>query len=503
MATFKRLIPLAGVLLAGFLHAAPAMASTTQAAMFQDDILVKSSPSSALAAMRNLGATRVRVTMQWDSVETRRGRYDFGLYDAIDQAAAADGISIYFMLTGPAPRWQTGSHADSGVAAGTWEPSTRGFGAFVKAAGARFDGRHGVPRVNFWSIWNEPNYGQSLSPQSTNHNTVQTGAALYRGLLDAAWSALAATGHRHDTILIGETAPRGVSDPGDFLGIKPLSFLRALYCVDGRYQPLRGSAARALRCPTTSSGTHRFRAEHPGLFSASGFAAHLYALQAHPGPPNGPTVVTGNSRHSDPDFADLPQVPALVRTLDRLNRVYGSHSRFPVWNTEYGYRTRPPDKYGVSQSLAAEYLNWAEYISYRQPRLANSMQYLLLDPASGIFASGLESPFGKPKATLAAYRMPLYLPRTSTRKGHSLEVWGGARPAQITEQATHRAQKVAIQWRKGSKGRWVTVATLTIHNRAGYIDTHIRFAGSGAVRLDWSPAPGGNYYSRTVPITVR
>ncbi|MEA2145646.1 MAG: hypothetical protein QOG59_1233 [Solirubrobacteraceae bacterium] len=503
MAKLRALLPLAGVLLAGFLHAAPATASTTQAAMFQDDIQVKTNPTAALALMHNLGATRVRVGMQWDSVETRKGHYDFSLYNAIDRAAAADKISIYFMLTGPAPRWQTGSHADKGVAAGTWEPSTRGFGAFVKAAGAQFNGRHGVPRVNFWSIWNEPNYGQSLSPQTTNHNTVQTGAGLYRGLLDAAWSALVATGHRHDTILIGETAPRGVSDPGDFLGIKPLSFLRALYCVDGRYQPLRGSGARAIGCPTTNSGSHRFRADNPALFSASGFAAHLYALQASPGPPNRPTTLTGNSSHSDPNFADLPQVPALVGTLDRANGVYGSHARFPIWNTEYGYRTRPPDKVGVSQSLAAEYLNWAEYISYRQRRLANSMQYLLVDPASGIFASGLESPTGKPKATLAAYRMPLYLPSTSTRKGHSLEVWGGVRPAQITAQATHRAQKVAIQWRKGSKGPWVTVTTLTIRNRAGYIDTHVRFAGSGAVRLDWSPSPGGNYYSRTVAVTVR
>jgi hypothetical protein len=505
MATLRRLIPLAGVLLAGVLHTAPAMASTTQAAMFQDDILVKSNPTSALALMRNLGVTRVRVGMEWDSVETSRNHYNFSLYNAIDQAAAADGISIYFMVTGPAPSWQTGSHADKGVAAGTWEPSTRGFGAFVKAAGAQFNGRHGVPRVNFWSIWNEPNYGQSLSPQTTSHNTVQTGAALYRGLVDSAWSALAATGHRpgHDTILIGETAPRGVSDPGDFLGIKPLRFLRALYCVDGSYRPLRGTAAKAIGCPTTNSGSRRFRAANPALFSATGFAAHLYALQANPGPPNRPTTATGNSSHSDPDFADLPQVPALVRTLDRLNRVYGSHTRFPIWNTEYGYRTRPPDKVGISQSLASEFMNWAEYVSYRQPRLADSMQYLLADPASGIFASGLESPTGKPKATLAAYRMPLYLPRTATRKGRSLEVWGGVRPAQITAQATHRAQKVAIQWRKGSKGPWVTVTTLTIRNRAGYFDTHVRFAGSGAVRLDWSPSPGGNYYSRAVNISVR
>ena len=265
---------------------------------------------------------------------------------------------------------------------------------------------------------------------------------------------------------------------------------------------MRGSAARALGCPTTSSGRHGFRANNPALFSASGFAAHLYALQANPGPPDRPTTVTGNSRHSDPDFADLPQVPALVRTLDRLNQVYGSHTRFPIWNTEYGYRTRPPDKVGLTQSTAAAYINWAEYISYHRTRLRDYMQYLLVDPASGIFASGLQSPSGKPKAAYAAYRMPLYLPSTSTRKGRSLEVWGGVRPAQSVAAATHTAQHVAIQWRKGSRGTWATVKTLTITNPSGYIDTRIKFAASGAVRLAWAVS-GHTDYSRTVAITVR
>ena len=511
MAKHRRLLPLAALLAAGAMHVAPATASTTQEAMFQDDIQVKTNPAGTLATLRTLGVKRLRVAMQWDSVETHRGAYNFSVYDAVDRYAAADGIAVYFMVTGPAPAWQTGSHQPKGGPYGFWEPSARGFGTFVRAAGARYNGTTmtsgsttPLPRVSFWSVWNEPNYGQSLSPQTTQGNTVQTGAALYRGLLDAGWAGLAASGHRpgRDTILIGETAPRGVSNPGDFLGIKPLRFLRALYCVNGSYEPLRGAAARALGCPTTSSGTRHFRGAHPGLFQASGFADHPYALQSNPGPPTRPTNLTGGP-HSDPDFADLPQLPALERTLDRLNRVYGSHSRFPIWNTEYGYRTRPPDKLGVSQSTAADYINWAEYISYRQSRLRNSMQYLLVDPFNGIFASGLELPNGKHKATFDAYRVPLFLPVTSTRHGRRIEVWGGVRPAQTMAAATHRAQQVAIQWRKGSRGRWNTVETLTIKNPSGYIDPAVRFAGSGAVRLAWRSPGGRTFYSRTVAITVR
>ncbi len=500
MATLRRLLPLAGVLAAGFLHAAPAAASGTQEAMFQDDIQIKSNPAGTLATLHSLGVNRVRISLNWDHIETRRGQYDFSLYDAIDRAAAANHIAVYFMLTGPAPSWQTGPHPDRGVAAGSWEPSAKGFGAFVHAAGAHFNGRNGVPRVSFWSIWNEPNYGQSISPQTTHHNTVETGAALYRSLVYAAWNNLAATGHtpRHDTILIGETAPRGVNNPGDFLGIKPLSFLRALYCVNGRYQPLRGSAARAIGCPTTNAGSRHFRAANPGLFGASGFADHPYALQSNPGPPNRPTNLTGG-RYSDPDFADLPQLPALERTLDRLNSVYGSRSRFPIWNTEYGYRTRPPDRVGVSPSTGAYYINWAEYLSWRMPRLRDYMQYLLIDGYNGVFASGLIYPNGKSKPALDAYRMPLFLPNTATRRGRSLEVWGGVRPAHTAS----GPQRASIEFRRGAHGKWKVLEYVTIRNVRGYIDTRVKFPASGAVRIGWRAPSRQVYYSRTVNISVR
>ena len=80
-----------------------------------------------------------------------------------------------------------------------------------------------LPRVGFWSVWNEPNVGSSsLSPQTVNG--VEVGPRLYRGLLDAAWSALQATGHGGDTILIGELASTGHANPGSTLGMEPPPF---------------------------------------------------------------------------------------------------------------------------------------------------------------------------------------------------------------------------------------------------------------------------------------
>ena len=59
--------------------------------------------------------------------------------------------------------------------------------------------------------------------------------------------------------------------------MKPLVFMRALYCVDSRYRQLRGYAAAVRGCPTTAAGSRRFRAQNPGLFSQSGIALHFWS----------------------------------------------------------------------------------------------------------------------------------------------------------------------------------------------------------------------------------
>ena len=88
-------------------------------------------------------------------------------------------------------------------------------GSYVPQAGAT-----PLPRVNYWGIWNEPNEGAWLNPQwrTVGHGgRVLIAPLLYRQLVDAAYGALRATGHAHDTILIGETASRGWIYPIQFV----------------------------------------------------------------------------------------------------------------------------------------------------------------------------------------------------------------------------------------------------------------------------------------------
>ena len=539
-------LPIAALLLSiAAINAAPAAASTTQVSVFQADPQVLSNPTGTLQTLRDLGVGMVRVNLTWNQIApaalsthkpkgfnaTNPAAYPargWAPYDNFVRVATADGIAVDFTINGPAPLWATGS----GVPKGTtgyfredWEPSAKEYGLFARAVGTRYSGSFkpagsatALPRVSFWTIWNEPNYGYDIAPQGTGpHQSTPNSPHIYRSLLDAAWSSLNATGHttKRDKILFGEVTPHGNNIFGVFANMKPLIFLRSLYCVDSNYRQLRGSAAWAQGCPTSAAGSRAFRKQNPALFKASAVAAHPYEEAS---PPNKPTHLCGPGQRnlcagspSDPDFADLPEVPRLERTLDRLNAIYGSHTHFPVWSTEYGFRTRPPDpREGVSQANAAIYMNEAEYLSYKQSRLFSYSQYGLIDqPPPASFDTGLLNPNGSQKPGYAAYRMPLWLPSTSTRKGRKLEVWGSARPAAYAKQDTGTAQSVLVQFEAGSKGAFTTIATVPLRNARGYFDVRVAFPSSGSVRLAWTYPTGdplltgGTVFSRTQKITVK
>jgi hypothetical protein len=272
----------------------------------------------------------------------------------------------------------------------------------------------------------------------------------------------------------------------------PLRFVRDLYCVDSSYRQLRGAAATALACPATAAGSATFAQQHPALFHASAFALHLYTL-AHA--PDLPTP-------DEPDYADLPALPTVEPMLDRLQQLYGSSTKFPIYNTEFGYHTNPPetDSTVIPAETAAEYMNWAEYISWRDPRVRSFDQYLLTD--GGTFATGLYFASGQPKPGYAAYRMPLYLPVTTASKDQPLEVWGCVRPARFAQRDTGKPQKVALQFQPAG-GQFKTLQTVTLTDPYGYFDVARRFQQTGTVRLAWSYPHGPQVFSRAVAVTIR
>jgi hypothetical protein len=536
-------------------HAPPAQASAGLQGMFEEDDQLNADPAGTAAKLRMLGVQTVRMAVTWRNFAPSAGAaHPPRGFNAADPAAYAAskwptldavvrqldqaGIGIDFDVLGGGPVWSEGPGAPKGNANTSWNPNPAMYQQFVEALGTRYSGDYDpqrkklvpgdprdLPRVSFWSVWNEPDYGPSLAPQGVpGHLNVENAPRAYRNLVDAAWTALHRTGHGSDTFVWGELAPRGMNYWGVYSGMKPLVFLRAMFCLDSHYHPLRGADAAIRGCPATAAGSRRFRALNPGLFEASGVSDHPYMRWYQP----------NREAIYDPDYSTLGEMQTFERGLDRLQRAYGSGKRYPVWNTEFGYLTSPPkrdnypDAFGhkypwISQQTAAYYLNWAEYISWRDPRLMSFMQYLLQDPLPankstyfGGFASGLLNYNGTAKPGYAAWRMPLYLPVTSALRGTSLELWGCPRPARFAALDTGAAQTVQIQFRPrgDAYSTWQTVK-LPHAATSCYFDVRVQLPSSGTVRLRWSYPTGDpslgyfnalnsqTIYSRAVQITLR
>jgi hypothetical protein len=264
---------------------------------------------------------------------------------------------------------------------------------------------------------------------------------------------------------------------------------------------LRGTAAIQKGCPADTAGSRAFLREHPALFQVPGYGIHPYPINQ---PPPAPDT-------TNPNNVVFSGIPKLLTALDRIQRAYGSSHRIDVYNTEYGYVTNPPNTgstVDLSPARASVYLNWAEYLTWRNPRIASYMQYGLYDAfvnsifGKAGFASGLIFPDGTPKATFYAYRLPIFLPVTRTTPGHALEVWGCARPAPYAYLDTHQARDVAIQFRPKSGRSFRTVRKVPLTPARGcYFDVDVKFPASGTVRLRWTYPRGDRHL--VDPVTPR
>jgi hypothetical protein len=100
-----------------------------------------------------------------------------------------------------------------------------------------------------------------------------------------------------------------------------------------------------------------------------------------------------------------------------------------------------------------------------------------------------------------AFRMPLYLPNSSGKKGQALDVWGDVRPAHWQPSSSKTPQIALIQFEPPGGGGFKTIARVTITDKYGYFNTSVTFPSSGSVRTAWS-SPTGQIYSRVAPVTI-
>ena len=297
---------------------------------------------------------------------------------------------------------------------------------------------------------------------------------------------------RTDTILVGQMASTGHASPGYKLGMEPLRFLRALFCVDSNYRELRGEAASPRKCPTTAAASRNFRNQHPVLFQATGWGHHPYHLTQPPDRPS-PRV--------DADWVTFADLPKLERALDRVQRDYGSHRRFPLYLTEYGFNTNPPQPANaVSPSTQAAYLNQAEYMAWRDARVQTVSQYLLQDAPKNL--DTFSAPSAPDWSTTTAPRSPRTVP-TACRSGCVRQ----RAPRAIARSVGMRPSRQALPFRRPARcadsAEQRYGPDCCSHGLEGLLRRPDRLPESGDVRLSWTPPDNsGTIYSRSVGIKV-
>lgn len=519
--------------------AMPAVASPAQETIIMDDPQVVHGTDEqverAFRTFAELGVDRVRVSVFWHLVapspDTRErpaleaadpaayAPEAWDRYDRVVRAARDHGLALLFSVTGPAPLWATGPAPRASVER-TWMPSAQELQAFVTALGTRYSGSYRdevaqpagepgflgfggqpapagevLPRVDSWSVWNEPNHPGWLTPQwrRASGRAFAASPGAYRGLVDATWAGLGASGHGGDLFLLGETAPRGWRGQKAISAMRPVEFVRELYCLDRRGRPYRGGAAAVRGCPPGGAG---LADAHPALFGAGGFAHHAYGFTGAP----------TRARAAHRDEAQLADVGRLTATLDRAFARWGQARRLRVWITEYGYETNPPDRFGgVSWARQAAYLDEAAYLAYRNPRVASIAQFLLFDdlpwarfPARdrrhwGTLQSGLLTADGTAKPSFASFRAPVHVVRVGRGRVvvfGQLRRPGGAVHARLELVGAHAAAR--------------PIAGTTTSDPRGFIQLSVRARRAGAYRIVFTdPVTGAEVVSRVAPAIRR
>jgi len=394
----RRLTIAIAMLVAAAVVAPAAHASSRQLTIMQDDEAVRGATDSTLDEFDALGVDIVKLNLYWDQVApdgrtkpagfdgANPASYSWGNYDNAVNAIVARGMQPYLSLGGRAPDWATRHRGRRG----TYRPSAKEFALFAEAAGRRF------PGVRIWSIWNEPNLYSWLGPQRS-HGIPQS-PSIYRGLYLAGHRGLEASGHGGDTILLGELMPRGGTDRRK---VPPLAFLREMACLNSHYHQYRGRAAKRRGC------------RRVGRIPTSGLAYHPYPLAG------GPSV---NEARDDAAIGQLGRVRSTIDALARRGKL---PRRLPIWITEFGYQTNPPDRFATPLRRAPGLMDLSEWIAFRNRRVATYAQYTLRDNPA--WQSGLRFANGRAKrGVYDAFRMPLLV---RSLGGSAVEVFGALRSA--------------------------------------------------------------------------
>jgi hypothetical protein len=348
---------------------------------FFDDPSFRWSPTRAekLRQASLAGASVIHTTASWPGLAPKKPAnaangddpaYKLNDLDELVFQSGLYGLRVMIDINGT-PKW-----ANGGKPPNVMPKRPADLTAFAKMLASRYDGRHGHGTVALWSIWNEPNLQLFLTPQFGPTKTVTAvktvkgkkvkykkttfsivGPANYAKLYKAAYAGIKSA-NPLAKVAIGETSARG------------------------RDKPLAGTSA------SLAPGTFaKYLAKVPALkFDA--WAHHPY-----PTSPNLPP--TQKVRYPNVTLLTLPKFEADLKTF--------FHRSVPVWITEYGHETKPPDPHGVSYATQAKYAVQALNIAKKDPNVQMFIWFVFHDTTGNPWQSGLYTAGGVQKPAYTAF----------------------------------------------------------------------------------------------------
>jgi hypothetical protein len=393
----------------------------------QDDAWLEYGPGTLerrLAIFRSLGVPLVRYTLRWNEIAKRRPRDATSPRDRAYDWRRQDRILRGLRRHGLTP-------VVTLVGTPGWANGGRGpqYAPPRPRDFRRFAtaAARRYPWVRHWVIWNEPNKRLWLRPTRSKIYVQHVLNPGYEGIKAVLPRALVAG---------GVTGPKGGAG-----GVSPTAWVRGMWAAGARFDAYAHHPYPSSPAETPSSGGCR----------------------------NCPFIT----------MATIRKLLILVR------RTWGSK---PVWLTEYGYQTNPPDPMlGVTLKRQATNLSLAAMRAWRLPRVTMLIQYLYRDePVLSRFQTGLVFVDDRWKPSLQAFRLPF---AQMSRNGERVTVWG-----QIRDGKPGRKRYRLEVLRRNV---WWPVGRARLTNEQGVFVRTVRVK-KGALFRVWSP--GQRRYSQQLRI---
>ena len=348
-----RMIPLTvACALAALIFPLMASAEPRMLIGFQDDpsLRWRDDRLSLFDNAQQANAGIVRTTVYWSRIAEKRPAtatnpfdptYRFDDLDEFVRNAGLHGMEVMLTI------WGTPSWANGGKGQNYAPTNMADMQNFARAVATRYSGRfRGYPFVRYYTIWNESNLGQFLSPQY-NSKGKPVAPAIYARIYRAAYTGIK-TGNARALVGIGETSARGRDR---FLGKAGTQETES----PGKFAKLLSEQKPALRFAAWS--------HHPYSTSPSQ-------------PP------TQRVRWPNVTLTQLPRFEDELKGLFKRKSV-------PIWITEYGYETKPGEPLGVTPSQQAAYARQALNIAVGNPDVQMFIWFILRDDPTSAWQSGL------------------------------------------------------------------------------------------------------------------